>query len=358
MQAQKGHVYELDHVTQLITSLLDRVKVHKHNAVSNVKTVLLIDDLDRLDPEHVFRLFNIFSAHYEDSTESNKFGFDKVIFVCDIKNIREMFNHRYGLNVEFTGYIDKFYSTEVFKFDLKRYLKDSLDKIINESDYKPYKYFPPDSIDDSLVNRYSLSPRQPFNNTFKRILKDMVDLEIVRIRNLKKFKSFTLPNNRFETKYGNSSAVFFPLIVMMANIERLFTHQLDLESALERLYKNYTSNYNSVSPQNSDQHDDLAFNIIHYALPFLLDENVVFGANDNLDKQVIQKFNNEFSEPIFVVYKVSYDYDFKFSFPKLIKITTDQTTINNVSDSPKLVRPNPYWYLLQAYKNFKSRNYF
>ena len=84
------------------------------NIENKVTTVLLIDDLDRLDPEHVFRLFNIFSAHYDDVTESNKFGFDKIIFVCDINNIQQMFNHRYGINVEFNGYIDKFYSSEIF----------------------------------------------------------------------------------------------------------------------------------------------------------------------------------------------------------------------------------------------------
>ena len=29
------------------------------------KTVLIIDDLDRIDPEHIFRLLNVFAAHLD-----------------------------------------------------------------------------------------------------------------------------------------------------------------------------------------------------------------------------------------------------------------------------------------------------
>lgn len=113
-EASEGNVFEDDIITQIIESILTKAKDGKQK-----ENVLIIDDLDRIDPEHIFRLLNIFAAHFDrtNPTKSkNKFGFDKVIFVCDIENIREIFRHKYGLNVDFNGYIDKFFSNTVYNF--------------------------------------------------------------------------------------------------------------------------------------------------------------------------------------------------------------------------------------------------
>ncbi len=112
---EKTPVFESDFVTGFITESLDKLAPPDNQ---KKKKVLIIDDLDRIDPEHIFRLFNIFSSHlsYKRSA-GNKFGFDKVIFVCDIENIRNIFSARYGASVDFSGYIDKFYNTEIFHFD-------------------------------------------------------------------------------------------------------------------------------------------------------------------------------------------------------------------------------------------------
>ncbi len=83
--------------------------------------ILVIDDLDRIDPEHIFRILNIFSAH--DKLGENKFGFIKVILVCDINNIKHIYHHFYGKNVDFFGYINKFYSSEVYEYSNKDYVK-------------------------------------------------------------------------------------------------------------------------------------------------------------------------------------------------------------------------------------------
>jgi hypothetical protein len=110
---EQSALFESDFITGFIINSLEKL------SPKNVKQkVLIIDDLDRIDPEHIFRLFNIFSSHlsYRKST-GNKFGFDKVIFVCDIENIRNIFSARYGASTDFSGYIDKFYSTDIFYFD-------------------------------------------------------------------------------------------------------------------------------------------------------------------------------------------------------------------------------------------------
>ncbi|MEZ4828588.1 MAG: hypothetical protein R3C61_20230 [Bacteroidia bacterium] len=94
-----------------------------------VEKVLIIDDMDRLDPEHIFRLFNVFSVHFPDEGQ-NRFGFDKVIFVGDIYNIRSIFHARYGQNSDFSGYIDKFYAHQIFYFNNTEAINDIVEQIL------------------------------------------------------------------------------------------------------------------------------------------------------------------------------------------------------------------------------------
>ncbi len=106
-----------------------RENIEKLKKKENKKSVLIIDDLDRLDPEHIFRILNSFDAflglHKEEKeeTEINKnfLGFDKVIFVGDIKNIQSIFHHRYGAEADFEGYIDRFFSYNIYEFGLERF---------------------------------------------------------------------------------------------------------------------------------------------------------------------------------------------------------------------------------------------
>ncbi len=113
IEKKNGSFYQNDFYTDFISRKLNEIK--EENA--NKENVLIIDDLDRIDPEHIFRLFNIFAAHLHNNNETNKFGFDKIIFTCDIDNIESIYRHKYGKNVDFTGYIDKFYSHTVHRID-------------------------------------------------------------------------------------------------------------------------------------------------------------------------------------------------------------------------------------------------
>jgi hypothetical protein len=97
---------------------------------SGKQTVLIIDDLDRIDPEHVFRILNVFAAHFDLDENANKFGFDRVIVVCDIQNVRRMFRTRYGQDTDFSGYIDKFYSRRVFHFDNRKAVEEAVSRIL------------------------------------------------------------------------------------------------------------------------------------------------------------------------------------------------------------------------------------
>lgn len=127
METQEGGIYENDIITRIISNTI--------SGNSNKKSILIVDDIDRLDPEHVFRILNVFASHFDSNNGSgkkNKFNFEKIIVVCDLNNIRNIFYHRYGNNVDFIGYIDKFYSSDIYNFDNKRAIKGILSNVFNE----------------------------------------------------------------------------------------------------------------------------------------------------------------------------------------------------------------------------------
>lgn len=53
--AQQGSIYEFDPISQIIYHLITDIKAHDKKQV-----VLIIEDMDRIDPAHIFRILNIF----------------------------------------------------------------------------------------------------------------------------------------------------------------------------------------------------------------------------------------------------------------------------------------------------------
>jgi hypothetical protein len=140
LELQDGTIYESDIVTKIISNTIKKSKPKE--------SILIVDDIDRLDPEHVFRILNVFAAHFDrpGSAEKNKFNFDKVIVVCDFQNIRNLFHHRYGVNVDFMGYIDKFFSSDIYFFDNKKAIVKILGNIFDSTSYMLRSNESPDSI--------------------------------------------------------------------------------------------------------------------------------------------------------------------------------------------------------------------
>lgn len=147
---ESGSIHEEDIFTQIIRNLLTQIKV------KGKKTILIIDDLDRIDPEHIFRLLNIFAAHFDSPSykcEENKFGFNQIMLVCDLNNIRNIFFNKYGQNVDFTGYIDKFYSKDVFIFDNIKVMEDTIKNVLNSIEYcQPSNHYFKDGHDEILLS--------------------------------------------------------------------------------------------------------------------------------------------------------------------------------------------------------------
>ena len=131
-------IYENDIISKIISANIELYK-KKH---PRKKIVLIIEDLDRMDPAHLFRIMNIFSAHIDYSYKyfvqpgkdmvGNKFGFDNVVFVLDYQNTKKIFHHFYGENTNFKGYIDKFCSNGYFEYSLKEETENYIYKRISD----------------------------------------------------------------------------------------------------------------------------------------------------------------------------------------------------------------------------------
>ena len=127
----KDFVYEEDIVTRIIKDSIAEFK--KDNPSKQI--VLVIEDLDRLDPAHLFRILNVFSAHIDYSYKvfvqpqtkdivGNKFGFDKVVFVADFDNVKKIFKHFYGEQTDFKGYIGKFLTSAPYGYSIRKIRSD------------------------------------------------------------------------------------------------------------------------------------------------------------------------------------------------------------------------------------------
>ena len=140
-----GSPYEIDLITQII---IDNIQWFRKS--NNKKVILIIEDLDRMDPAHLFRILNIFSAHIdreyqnknsstqkeEDTTYAellhNKFGFDNIITVFDYNTTENIFHHFYGKDANYKGYINKFTSHQPFFYSIDEIAREYLYNVISE----------------------------------------------------------------------------------------------------------------------------------------------------------------------------------------------------------------------------------
>lgn len=124
-KVDSNFIYECDVITKIIQKTIAEYKRTKHK-----KVVLIVEDMDRIDPAHLFRILNILSAQmdycYKDSVKpdtsliGNKFGLDNIVLVVDFKNLKSIYKHFYGVNTDFEGYISKFLSGVPFYYSLEK----------------------------------------------------------------------------------------------------------------------------------------------------------------------------------------------------------------------------------------------
>lgn len=163
---------ESDYISSLVK---DKINQNKKNR----KSVLVLDDMDRVDPEHIFRILNVLSAHFE-RDEENKFGFDVVIFVADYSNLKHIFRHKYGSQTDFDGYMDKFFTVTPYYFDNKKAIIARIDEIVKKI-----------KNEDPILNG-AVGESGYIKIFLEHIFIEAVNAEIVNLRQLLKATNFQL----------------------------------------------------------------------------------------------------------------------------------------------------------------------
>ena len=129
----KTDIVATDYVSQLLREKIELLKVNEETKFEK-RSILILDDFDRIDPEHTFRLLNVLSAHME-SDEHNKFGFNHIIIVGDIDNLRNIFHHKYGAETDFWGYFDKFFTVKPYSFENDQAVTERIPYLLQHIQY-------------------------------------------------------------------------------------------------------------------------------------------------------------------------------------------------------------------------------
>ena len=155
-------VYENDIITKII-----RDNIESYQKKNGKRVVLVIEDMDRLDPAHLFRIMNVFSAQMDygyrsmqpvdDTLVGNKFGVGNVVFVMHEKNTEAIFHHFYGEGADYEGYMSKFYNKDIFRFSLaeekEKYALGLISHETGLSEDRVKEYFDKEFLTDITIRR-------------------------------------------------------------------------------------------------------------------------------------------------------------------------------------------------------------
>jgi len=218
-------IFEENRITELISGLIEKTRVNN--------TILVIDDLDRLDPEHIFRILNVFACHFDlENFPQNKFGFDKIILVCDIDNIRRIFSAKYGQHTDFSGYIDKFFSYYIFFFNNKLETLKKIPAILHSVKCIPENHR---RFDLSNINLYSTI-------LLEEIIKDLINVDALNLRSVKKIfnqeyriKNYHFILNNLKRSYAKSQN--YEIILVFDFLVFIYGGKESLKLALDKISK-------------------------------------------------------------------------------------------------------------------------
>lgn len=142
----KGGIYEQDPFTAAIKAAVAKIKAN------GKRCVLIIEDLDRIDPGHLFRILNVLGAHIDEENDTNKFGFDNIVAVLDYYTTEHVFHHFYGEKADYSGYMAKFSCHSFFEYSIKREARRQLYELLqNEcgldiNDIRQYEWYQDDKF--------------------------------------------------------------------------------------------------------------------------------------------------------------------------------------------------------------------
>lgn len=169
---KSGSISECDAFTYLIQKSLEQMMA---------KSVLIIEDLDRIDPAHLFRIMNVLSSqvdnpYYSEVPNGNKFGFDKIILVMDYEIAKHLFHHFYGKEANYEGYMNKFLNTLPYSYSIReeahRQVRQKILDICKTGVFL--------SLDQKLSDnpKDRISFQLALNNSSVRRCKEFLDLDV------------------------------------------------------------------------------------------------------------------------------------------------------------------------------------
>lgn len=356
LYSRSGSPRENDLISQLIRTLLVRVKQNTKNSENGAEentiekqNVLIIDDLDRLDPEHIFRLLNVFSVNFGKEAIHNKFGFDRIIIVCDIKNIREIYAHKYGRLTDFEGYIDKFYSSAPFDFNtnefLHGYLKDFLFKYKLQHDNLQFS-------DEHNVTY------NPIYVILKAIFNALLVTKKLNLRSLLNNQDFDFQEKLINVGYKQLiHDCRYPIYIVLYILRKIYDSDAYLKEVLADLEDFDKSRFRREINVVNIYHDDAYNMLVDSCLPFLLDPKEIDTlAKDLRNSSDIQNFKQYL--PMLQVsvegkLSESRNYEFRGSF---YEFQFDKFYNESIPEQEIFVNPFPI--LLETYKKILSITHF
>ena len=144
----KGGLFEFDQFTFAIQRTIRAIQK------AGQRCVLVIEDLDRLDPGHLFRILNVLSAHIDSDKCTNKFCFDNIVAVLDYDTTRHIFRHFYGDKANYEGYMSKFMSSHPFEYSITKVAHEQLEAYLkNDCRIESLGNFPKNTSGLSLVEK-------------------------------------------------------------------------------------------------------------------------------------------------------------------------------------------------------------
>lgn len=258
-----GSLYEENYYTKLISALVCRLKEsevsintddpdNSKNLSKIKKVILIIDDLDRIDPGHIFRILNIFAAHQDTVKTGNKFDFDKVLVVCDINNIRSIFHHKYGSDTDFNGYIDKFYSSDVFNYSMKQLLLNYTNELLTE-------------IEGNKFFETFYDPTTIFFEEIQWLIKSFIINDIINIRNVVKFWDRKLIIHTYNIGIKKHKNYHLWGIIVFNILKRFFGDYYELKKAFGK--------FRNVNNEGVENRNELDTQLNYLLLPIIAAQN-------------------------------------------------------------------------------------
>lgn len=165
-----------------------------------------------------------------------------------------------------------------------------------------------------LSDRYYGFPNQyyynyvegSFYNAFEYILVNLIDLGILKIRNLEHLAFYGIPNygfrilNRMEYKAGD-----FELLVIFSLLKQLLGSLALVEYNLKLVAEKHEVNKAMPFYERGGDTRKLEELLVNYSIPLLIDDNILIGRNGDLTKQLQFPFTDITGRKLDIRYSLS-----------------------------------------------------